>query len=212
MITAPQGRSAPERQGMPPRRRSRRAPKARGDCASARLRRRVCGRECRCRCSRRRAWRLRRSEREEDAKGWGHDAERGRRAPWTPNRERARAATRQAGRGAQAGQKAARSLASAAAPGSPAGHPAGWWSAAAWRSKRSGGQRLSLGTRGGVALSRLLLHLLHLRRDRAGLAAEGGILGVMLLELGDRLVRERAPVLIFLHVRDQRRLGTHEAG
>ena len=43
--------------------------------------------------------------------------------------------------------------------------------AAARRSKRSGGQRLSLRT-GAAALRRLLLHLLHLRRDLARLGVE----------------------------------------
>ena len=32
----------------------------------------------------------------------------------------------------------------------------------------------------------------------------------MLLELADRLVRERAPVLVLFHVGDQRRLGANE--
>src|SRR5580700_4114790 len=79
-------------------------------------------------------------------------------------------------------------------------HPASRTPAPARRSKRSGRQRLRLWT-APAALSRLLLHLFHLRRDRAGLRAEGRILGVMLLELGDRLVRERAPVLILFHIR-----------
>ena len=32
----------------------------------------------------------------------------------------------------------------------------------------------------------------------------------MFLELGDRLIRERAPVLVFFHIRNQRRLGADE--
>ncbi len=77
------------------------------------------------------------------------------------------------------------------------------------KTKRSGGQRLSLRT-GAAALRRLLLHLFHLRRDIARLSVELRILGVMFLELADRVVRERTPVLVLFHVRNQRRLGANE--
>src|ERR1700722_13901080 len=83
----------------------------------------------------------------------------------------------------------------------PDGGPARRSPAPGRRSKRSGRQRLRLWT-APAALSRLLLHLFHLRRDGAGLRTEGHILGVMLFELGDRLVRERAPVLVLFHIRD----------
>ena len=53
--------------------------------------------------------------------------------------------------------------------------------AAARRSKRAGRQRLGLRT--AAALGRLLLHLLDLRGDLAGLGVEAGVLVVMLLEL-----------------------------
>src|SRR5580692_8909664 len=178
-------------------------------CAYARLWRRACGRECRYRCSRRRAWRSRRSEREPDARGWVRDGGRGRRAPSPANTGRAATAIRQAGRGVRAERTEARSPASAAAPGWPAARPAGRTPAPARRSKRSGGQWLSLRT-GSAALSRLLLHLLHLRRDSAGLAAERHILGVMLFELANSLVRERTPVLVLFHIRNQRRLSADE--
>src|SRR6202041_2828190 len=178
-------------------------------CAYARLRRRACGPECRCRCNRRHAWQLRRSERERDARGWARDGRQGPRAPSPPNTGRAAAAIPQAGRDAQAERRGARSPASAAAPSSPAARPARRTPARARKSKRSGGQRLRLWT-APAALSRLLLHLFHLRRDGAGLRTEGHILGVMLLELGDRLVRERAPVLVLFHIRDQRGLGANE--
>src|ERR1700722_471333 len=170
-------------------------------CAYARLRRRACGPECRCRCSRRRAWRPRPSERERDARGWVRDAGQGPRAPFPPNTGRAAAAIRRAGRDVQAERRGARSPALAAAPSSSAARPARRTSARAQKSKRSRGQRLRLWT-APAALSRLLLHLFHLRRDSAGLRTEGHILGVMLLELGDRLVRERAPVLVLFHIRD----------
>ena len=42
------------------------------------------------------------------------------------------------------------------------------------------------------------------------LALKLRVLGVMLLELGDRLIGERAPVLVLFHVGDQRRLGADE--
>ena len=76
--------------------------------------------------------------------------------------------------------------------------------------KGSGRQWLSLRT-GAAALRRLLFHLLHLRRDSARLGVELRILGVMFLELADRLVRKRAPILVLFHVGDQRRLCANEA-
>src|ERR1700677_5063132 len=178
-------------------------------CAYARLRRPACGRECRCRCSRRRAWRLRRSERERDATGWVRDGGQGPRGPSPPNTGRAIVASRQAGRDAQAERRGARSPALAAAPSSPAARPASQTPAPVRRSKRSGGQPLRLWT-APAGLSRLLLHLFQLRRDSAGLRAEGHILSVMLFELGDRLVWERAPVLVLFHICDQRVLCTDQ--
>src|SRR5580698_3437439 len=118
---------------------------------------------------------------------------------------RARAAIRRACQDAPAERKEERNPELAAARDSSAAHPAGWSPAAARRSKRSGWQRLSLGTGAGAALRRLLLHLFHLRRDSAGLARELRVLRMMLLELADRLVREGAPVLVLFHIRDQRR-------
>src|ERR1700722_3510687 len=119
----------------------------------------------------------------------------------------AKVAIQRAGRDARAERKEERNPELAAIPDSSAAHPADWSPAAARRSKRSGGQRLSLGAAGAAALRRLLLHLFHLRRDRAGLARELHVLRMMFLEIADRLVRERAPVLVLLHIRDQRRFS-----
>src|SRR5258708_9860438 len=125
---------------------------------------------------------------------------------------RATAAIRRVDRGVRAERKEERNPALAATPDSSAAHPAGWSPAAVRRSKRSGRQGLSLGTGAAAALSRLRLHLFHLRRDRAGLARELHVLGVMILELADRLVRERAPVLVLFHIPDQGRFSADEAG
>ena len=188
---------------------ARRAPRAAGGPGCARRRRRACGRECRCRCSRRRAWRSRRQEQQRDARGSGP------RCAASP----ASAADSQHGASSNC-QPAGRSSAQAARTAAPNPAPAAARGFAGARREAAPGRETLEAQSGPVgsgwacgaaALRLLLLHLLDLRGDRAGLGGKSRALAVVGLELGDRLVGDLAPVLVLLHVGDHRVFARDEA-